>query len=69
VVLMDLMMPVMDGLTATMIIVQEFPSIRVVVLTSGLGDDSPEDVLKAGASAYCTKNSAGDTLAKAIRGG
>jgi DNA-binding NarL/FixJ family response regulator len=67
VVLMDLMMPVMGGMAATAIITQEFPLIHVIVLTSGFGDETEDDVLKAGASAYLTKNSSTETLARAIR--
>jgi NarL family two-component system response regulator LiaR len=67
VVLMDLMMPVMDGMTATAIIRQEFPSIHIIALTSGFGGETEADVLGAGASAYLTKNTSTETLASVIR--
>jgi NarL family two-component system response regulator LiaR len=67
VVLMDLMMPVMDGMTATAIIKQQFPPIHVIVVTSGLGGEPEADVLKTGASAYLIKDGTTEKLAKAIR--
>jgi two-component system, NarL family, response regulator LiaR len=67
VVLMDLLMPVMDGMTATALIRQEFPTTRVIALTSAFGESRKEDVLKAGASAYLTKDISTDTLVSVIR--
>jgi NarL family two-component system response regulator LiaR len=67
VVLMDLGMPVMDGMTATAIITQEFPLIQIIVLTSTFSDEKREAAFKAGASAYFRKNISIETLATAIR--
>lgn len=66
VVLMDLNMPVMDGLTATRIIVQQSPHIHVLILTSSLGVD-PQQGIQAGARAVIRKTGSIDTLAEAIR--
>jgi len=56
VVLMDIGMPVMDGITATRLIKQELPEVKVIILTSL---NNPEEVLAslaAGADAYCMKD-------------
>src|SRR5690242_20511188 len=50
VVLMDLGMPVMDGMTATGIISRDFPTIHIIVLTSTFSDEKREAALNAGAS-------------------
>src|SRR5262245_61400398 len=52
VVLMDLLMPRMDGLTATRMIRTELPEIEVIALTSVLEDGSIGDALRAGAMGY-----------------
>src|SRR2546430_2143591 len=49
VVLMDLLMPVMDGLTATRAIRAELPDTEVIALTSVLDDSSVGEALRAGA--------------------
>jgi NarL family two-component system response regulator LiaR len=67
VVLMDLVMPEMDGSQATKIIRQRFPSIQVVALTSFKEDDLVQGVLAAGAIGYLLKNVTADELADAIR--
>lgn len=66
VVLMDLMMPEMDGVTATRIIHQRFPETRVIALTSFPEDRLVEDVLHAGALSYLLKNVGVDELAQSI---
>jgi len=55
VVLMDLSMPVMDGIEATRRIRQELPSTRVAVLTMHDDIDKTRDAISAGASAYLSK--------------
>jgi len=67
VVLMDLVMPVMDGAEATRLIRERFPSIQVIVLTSFKEDELVEGALKAGAIGYLLKNVSADELAEAIR--
>lgn len=66
VVLMDLVMPEMDGAKATKIIREKFPNIRVIVLTSFKEDNLVEDALSAGAIGYLLKNVSAEQLADAI---
>ncbi len=72
IVLMDLSMPVLDGVSATRRIISEFPDIKVVVLT--MHDDPPltRSALEAGASAYLTKGTSFadvlDTLRRVLAG-
>ncbi|MGB3632558.1 MAG: response regulator transcription factor, partial [Rubrobacteraceae bacterium] len=56
VVLMDLVMPVMDGVAATEAIRAELPEVEVVALTSVLEDVSVSGAVKAGAIGYLLKN-------------
>ena len=67
VVLMDLVMPVMDGAQATKEIRERFDDIQVIVLTSFKEDDLIEGALQAGAIGYLLKNVSADELADAIR--
>jgi NarL family two-component system response regulator LiaR len=67
VVLMDLVMPGMDGLEATRRITAEQPGVRVLVLTSFAADDKVFPALKAGALGYLLKDSGPDELVQAIR--
>ena len=67
VVLMDMIMPEMDGATATRLIRQRFPSIRVIALTSFQQDGLVQRALQAGAISYLLKNVSADDLAAAIR--
>jgi NarL family two-component system response regulator LiaR len=66
VVLMDLLMPKMDGVTATGIIHERWPSIRVIALTSYKEKEYVEGVLKAGATGYLLKNVTAAELIAAI---
>jgi two-component system, NarL family, response regulator LiaR len=67
IVLMDLIMPQVDGITATKKILESWPSIKVVVLTSFIDKKLIEDSLKAGAIGYVLKNISGDELVTTIR--
>jgi NarL family two-component system response regulator LiaR len=67
VVLMDLMMPEMDGATATAALRRQFPQTRVIALTSFREDDLVQRVIQAGAIGYLLKNVSGGELAQAIR--
>src|SRR5512147_447099 len=67
VVLMDLIMPGTDGVTATHLIHEKYPSVRVIVLTSFQEDTLVQGALKAGATGYLMKNVSARALAAAIR--
>jgi two-component system, NarL family, response regulator LiaR len=67
VVLMDLVMPEMDGATATRLIHQHFPTIHIIVLTSFKEEELVLQALQAGAISYLLKNVSADELAAAIR--
>ncbi len=67
VVLMDLMMPVMDGIEATRTIKASMPDVEVVALTSVLEDASVADAIKAGAIGYLLKGTDAGELRRAIR--
>src|SRR5579859_6156380 len=67
VVLMDLMMPIMDGVTATRRIRRDHPEIQVIALTSFGEERLIKNVLEAGAISYLFKKVSADDLAKAIR--
>ncbi len=67
VVLMDMVMPDMDGATATQAILDQNPAIQVIALTSFQEEDLIERALRAGAISYLLKNVSAQTLAEAIR--
>jgi serine phosphatase RsbU (regulator of sigma subunit)/DNA-binding NarL/FixJ family response regulator len=67
VVLMDIKMPVMDGLAATRTICRNWPEIRVLVLTSFKDKDTIQGALEAGARGYLLKDASADELVQAIR--
>jgi two-component system, NarL family, response regulator LiaR len=66
VVLMDLMMPVMDGIEATRRLHEAHPDVKVIVLTSFADDDRLFPALRAGAVAYLLKDVGPKELAEAI---
>lgn len=66
-VLMDLMMPVMDGVTATAAITREFPDMAVLALTSVPEDDSVTQAVVAGARGYLLKGTDSQQLRRAIK--
>ncbi len=67
VVLMDLVMPGMDGATATRLIREGCPEIQVIALTSFKEQDLVKGALQAGAIGYLLKDISADELANAIR--
>ncbi|MFI9380708.1 response regulator [Kutzneria sp. NPDC052558] len=67
VVLMDLRMPVMDGVEATSRITAEFPEVAVVVLTTYADDESITTALHAGARGYLTKDAGRAEITAALR--
>lgn len=68
VVLMDVRMPVMDGVAATKAICDRFPDTKVLVLTTFDDDDYIERAMRCGATGYLLKDTPSDELAIAIRG-
>jgi NarL family two-component system response regulator LiaR len=67
VVLMDLIMPVMDGVAATAAIRAELPEVEVLALTSVLDDGSVIGAVKAGAIGYLLKDTQAEELCRAIK--
>jgi NarL family two-component system response regulator LiaR len=67
VVLMDMVMPDMDGAATTRLIRQQFPQIQVIALTSFKEGDLVKNALEAGAIGYLLKDVSADVLAGAIR--
>lgn len=67
VVLMDLLMPRMNGIEATRAIHQRWPEVRVIALTSFAEKELVQDALQAGAVSYLLKDVGAEELAKAIR--
>jgi len=68
VVLMDLVMPNMDGVDATSRIKEQQPATHVIILTSFLDDERVVPAIRAGATSYLLKDVAATDLARAIRG-
>ncbi|EWC62024.1 putative two-component system response regulator [Actinokineospora spheciospongiae] len=66
VVLMDLNMPGVDGITATAAIRAEFPATQVVVLTTYADDESALRALRAGALGFLTKSASREQIARAV---
>ncbi len=66
-VLMDLSMPVMDGLEATRAILAEYPDARIIVLTTYAGDEDVHRALDAGARGYLLKDMLVAEVLKVIR--
>ena len=67
VILMDLVMPVMDGISATGAIRSEMPEVEVIALTSVLEDASVTGAVKAGAIGYLMKDTEAEELGRAIK--
>ena len=67
VILMDMVMPDMDGATATTLIRQKYPQVQILVLTSFKEGDLIKKALEAGAIGYLLKDVLADDLARAIR--
>ena len=67
VVVMDLMMPVMDGITATREFRQQLPSVKILILTTSSTSDDLANALRCGATGAITKNDATSKLVAAIR--
>jgi DNA-binding NarL/FixJ family response regulator len=67
VVLMDMLMPVMDGIEATSAIRRELPDTEVLALTSALDDDIVVGAVRAGAIGYLLKNTDAPDVIRAIK--
>jgi len=67
VVLMDIQMPVLDGVQATALIAEESPTTRVIVLTMYRQDQYVFEAIKAGARGYLLKDIDGQELVEAVR--
>lgn len=67
VILMDMVLPVMDGAAATRAIRQQFPQVQVIALTSFKEGDVVKNALEAGAIGYLLKDVSADDLVWAIR--
>lgn len=67
VILMDILMPEMDGISATQLIRKQYPQVKVIILTSYSEDYLVHKSLEAGAIGYTLKNAPIDDLANAIR--
>ena len=67
VVLLDLLMPKMDGLAALRAIKEISPSTQVIILTSHQGDDELFDAIKAGALSYVLKTAGVDVVVESVR--
>jgi DNA-binding NarL/FixJ family response regulator len=67
VILMDLLMPVMDGVTAIGAIKQVLPEVEIVAVTSFIEEDKVTAALEAGASGYLLKDADAESVAAAVR--
>ena len=67
VVLMDMVMPVMDGIAATRVIKSRWPDVEVVAMTSFVEEAMVREALEAGAAGYLLKDADADEVARAIR--
>lgn len=67
VVLMDLLMPVMDGLTAITAVKREMPEVEVIALTSVLENEMVSGAIRAGAVGYLLKDTEAEELCRAIK--
>ena len=67
VILMDIAMPEMGGIPATCAILEQYPQVKIIMLTSYAEDELIQESLQAGAMGFLLKNSTIETLANAIR--
>jgi len=67
IVLMDIRMPVMDGVLGTKLIKQQFGNIKVIVLTTFKDDEYIKEAIKNGASGYMLKNQPSDNIIESLR--
>lgn len=67
-VLMDLMMPHMDGVETTKALLEKYPALRIIILTSFLEDEKVVAAIEAGAVSYVLKTVSADELIYAMQG-
>ncbi|WP_461213221.1 response regulator [Lacticaseibacillus sp. GG6-2] len=67
VILMDLVMPNMDGIEATQKILKAWPKARIIILTSFIDDEKVYPAIEAGAASYILKTATAEEIANAIR--
>ena len=67
IILMDLVMPVKDGIEATKEILKAWPQARIIILTSFIDDAKVYPAMEAGAASYILKTATAEEIAKAIR--
>ncbi len=67
VILMDMLMPGMDGVATTRVVLDRHPDVKIIILTSFSEEEMVQDALEAGATGYLLKNASIDKLAEAIR--
>ena len=67
VILMDIRMPELDGISAARAVLAECPNVRVVILTTFDDDEHVYEALQLGASGFLLKSADGDTLVNAVR--
>lgn len=67
IILMDMVMPVMNGAEATAKILEQWPQAKIMIVTSFLDDDKVYPALKAGAVSYILKTSKASRIADSIR--
>jgi two-component system, NarL family, response regulator LiaR len=67
VILMDIAMPEMGGIPATRAILEQYPQVKIIMLTSYAEDELIQESLQAGAMGFLLKNSSIESLANAIR--
>ena len=67
IVVMDIAMPLLNGLEATRQILKAFPGTKILILSAHSDPEYVEQVVKAGAMGYLIKQTSGDVVAKAIR--
>lgn len=67
VILMDLVMPEMDGIEATKTILKAWPQAKIIILTSFIDDEKVYPAIEAGAASYILKTSTAEEIANTIR--
>lgn len=67
VIMMDIVMPKMNGIGATLAILKEWPEAKILILTSYLDNEKIYPVLDAGAKGYMLKTSSADDILRAVR--